>query len=68
MTVLKDIPADSIFNMLNMFNTNSDDDSQDDVIQYANSESENEIVDTVPKYEKPNNTNLKIGSFLLVNI
>jgi len=45
----------------------SDGDSPDNVIQYANSEPENGIEDNVPKYEKPNDTNLKIGSFLLVN-
>ncbi|KAF0717798.1 Pogo transposable element with KRAB domain, partial [Aphis craccivora] len=43
----------------------SDGDSPDNVIQYANSEPENGIEDNVPKYEKPNDTNLKIGSFLL---
>lgn len=60
-------PGQSVTSAL-LGRTDSDDDSPDDVIQYADSESENEIVDTVPEYEKPNDTNLKIGSFLLVNI
>lgn len=48
----------------------SDEDIPDIIIPYADSESdkETENVENVPDYEKPNKTNLKIGSFLLVNI
>lgn len=46
----------------------SDEDSQNNIIPFVDTESENEIVDNVPDYEKPDDTNLKIGSFLLVNV
>lgn len=48
--------------------SDSDEDLSNNNIPYADSESENEIVDNVPNYKKPDNTNLKIRSFLLVNV
>lgn len=41
----------------------SDDSSPKNNISYVDSQSDNEIVDNVPDYNKLNKTNLKIGVF-----
>lgn len=60
-------PGQSVTSAL-LARSDNEEDLPDIIIPYADSESENENVENVPDYEKPDKSNLKIGSFLLVNI